>query len=851
LVNTTDKLLKILESNPDYKAFSFDGQTSVLEDYLEVRPEKEADLKKAVKSGRLAVGPWYVLSDMYLVSGESLIRNLMTGRRIAKRFGRVMNAGYVPDPFGHPATMPSILAGFGLDNYIYMRGAPKEVYKLGIVIKWVAPDGASVMAIRQVSGYGSLCAWGVKEGRAVDDSDSDHGERAWGRVRGEIDGMKKNNLNVSVLLFNNGVDHFPAQPTIPDLIRSTNRKVPEVLLKQGTFEDYVNALRSTRPRLKSFSGELHSGYMSHILSGVFSARMWIKQQNFECQRLLERVAEPLDAFVGRGAGVDLSGSLRYAWKTLLKNHPHDDICGCSVDETHDDNACNFRQSRQATTGVVYRLSEELGRDLPIGEEDKPRDFIVGYNPEPYERGCEMNVIIRNSSLKEPGPWRLRRGDGRLVPAVFSGECNTWEGGSLKFFDEAMPACGYAAYVFEKGKPTGPPRELKAKGGTIENAILKATLNPNGTVDLVEKDTRRRFRGLNLFEDTEDCGDEYDYSPLRKNSKTLTFEKTKGRVGKARVSVGAAEVTAKVVLRIPRSLSSDRRSRSRQIVSVPVSVTICLRPGLRRLEFKTTVDNRAEDHRLRAWFPTRVIARKVLASTHFAVIERPVDPSKGTDKDDQATSPTQHMDELVAVQSKGRGCTVVTKGLPEYEGREERDGVALGITLLRCVGWLSRDDLATRCCGAGPSLSTPGGQCPGRHVFEYAFLPYSGELVSSGAAVCAMGFTVPPLAAHVSLRGMGPDRTRPRTAAMLKSWLSIDRPEVMLSSIKRCENGSGYAVRVYNLSSKRVTATLTFGERLRSARLARLDETPIRKLKVSGNSLVLNMKPREIATALLS
>ena len=87
--------------NPAYKNFTLDGQTIPLEDYLEVCPGKEEEIKKYVKEGRLSIGPMYVLPDEFLVSGESIIRNFIIGHQISKRFGKVMNAGYIPDPFGH------------------------------------------------------------------------------------------------------------------------------------------------------------------------------------------------------------------------------------------------------------------------------------------------------------------------------------------------------------------------------------------------------------------------------------------------------------------------------------------------------------------------------------------------------------------------------------------------------------------------------------------------------------------------------------------------------------------------------------------------------------------------------
>ena len=111
LVRLIDRLLAILDSDPAYAYFMLDGQTVVLEDYLEVRPERRADLEGYIRSGRVLAGPWYILPDEFLVGGEAVIRNLLRGHAIARQFGGVMEVGYVPDPFGQISQLPQILRG--------------------------------------------------------------------------------------------------------------------------------------------------------------------------------------------------------------------------------------------------------------------------------------------------------------------------------------------------------------------------------------------------------------------------------------------------------------------------------------------------------------------------------------------------------------------------------------------------------------------------------------------------------------------------------------------------------------------------------------------------------------------
>src|SRR5918994_2051310 len=106
LVDLLDDLLPRMEGDPAYARFLLDGQLAVVEDYLAVRPEAEDRLRRLVGSGRISVGPWYTLPDEFLVSGESLVRNLQRGLSVGDRFGGAMPVGHLPDMFGHAGQMP-------------------------------------------------------------------------------------------------------------------------------------------------------------------------------------------------------------------------------------------------------------------------------------------------------------------------------------------------------------------------------------------------------------------------------------------------------------------------------------------------------------------------------------------------------------------------------------------------------------------------------------------------------------------------------------------------------------------------------------------------------------------------
>jgi hypothetical protein len=285
LVGLVDRLLDLMESRPDYEYFHLDGQTIVLEDYLELRPAQEPRLRKLIEQGRILIGPWYDMPDEFLVSGESLVRNLARGHRVARQFGTPMPVGYLPDLFGHVAQMPQILRQFGLDNTILWRGfgGTRAEYW------WEAPDGSRVLMMHlPPEGYCNATRVHFKPELMI--------ERATRAIA-----VESSRTAVGEVLLMNGVDHVEPHPVIPELTRQLANTLG-TNVKHSTLPAYVAAVREAvgngaASRLEVVRGELRGGEeYANLLPGVLSARVYIKQANARVQTLLEKRAEPLAAF---------------------------------------------------------------------------------------------------------------------------------------------------------------------------------------------------------------------------------------------------------------------------------------------------------------------------------------------------------------------------------------------------------------------------------------------------------------------------------------------------------------------------------------------------------------------------
>jgi mannosylglycerate hydrolase len=384
LVHAVDGVLDVLEHDPAFHHFMLDGQTIPLDDYLEVRPENADRLRTLARAGRLLVGPWFLQPDEFLVGGESLIRNLQIGLRAASDYGGAMPIGYVPDLFGHIGQLPQILRGMGLGNAVLWRGVGEEVDHSEF--RWAAPDGTNVLAVW-------LCdEWGYSNARTLPLEP----EVLQTRLRALEEPLRQR-ATTGTLLLMNGSDHLEPQAGLPQAIAAVNARLQGsgTTVVIGTLPDYIAAIERADPPLATHTGELRSSRYAHLLPGVLSTRMWIKQRNAACEAALVRWAEPAAALAWSQGATYPGGLLRVAWRHLLTNHPHDSICGCSIDQVHEEMRPRFDQSEQIADMVASEALAHLAERVDtraLGGDGVP---IVVFNPSAHARTdltiCELEV----------------------------------------------------------------------------------------------------------------------------------------------------------------------------------------------------------------------------------------------------------------------------------------------------------------------------------------------------------------------------------------------------------------------------------------------------------------------------
>lgn len=798
LVDTVDRVLDLLDEDPGW-TFVLDGQTIVVEDYLAIRPGQTDRLVAACRSGRLAIGPWYVQPDSLLPGGETHVRNLLEGRRVGELYGPVSRVAYTPDSFGHPSQFPQIFTGFGLDGFTYWRGNGDEFDRLPSVYWWEAPDGSSVVACHLAKGYFAAASL------------PDDAAAAAKRLR--VVGEEMLAAGATRLLFLNGVDHALPDANTGAVARALEEQTGWHVVR-GRLEEYTAAAIASVREADHFAGELVGGRMTNLLPGVWSSRLGLKLANRRAETALVGWAEPWAA-LGRVLGLpDEQPALRIAWRTLLANQAHDSIGGCSQDRVHRQMQPRFDEAEELADETTARILSRLAGLGPDRAVPWTTDVEVGvFNPSPRPRtdvvrfpleGHPFTAFVDGNQGVHPLMFTSLLGGGvtvdgrparvlvdrsperiRVIP-----EQDPW---TVEWIAEDVPAFGWRRYRLSRGD-AAPDEQDTGREITVGAVTVRA--DEEGTLTVVTGE--RTYEGLGAVEDQGDRGDTYDFDPVPGPIRLASVEVTRRRhLG------GIQELEVVRTFDVPESLAPDRTARSTETVPLTVAIRARLAAGVERVDLEVTVDNTALDHRLRVAFPTGASGSGASAATTFDVTPRPPRPAPATDwfQPPPATFPHQGW-------VHNNGLTVVAPGLPEAEVSPE--GIVY-VTVVRAVGWLSRLDLRSRPEPAGPGLAAPEAQCLGPTVARLALL-FGGEP------------QVEAWDAELGLRAVpaGPDPiVEPGS-----SLVTIEGPGVVLSTLKPAERGSSVVARLLNPTDHPAVTTLRWHLPVGAVVPVRLDEEPV-------------------------
>lgn len=699
--------LEELENNIDAK-FCLDGQVSIIEEYLSIRPEKLGQIKKLVSEGRLFIGPWYTQTDAQLVSGESIIRNLTIGINEANKIGKHMKVGYLPDTFGFNAQMPTILKSCDIDNIIFWRGINYDKQVKSPYFLWKGLSGKKVYAVNLIDGYGSVPRLHTTE---------EFREKKIFPLANKI--KKLSNLDEIIIPIGN--DQVEMTHDLNKKIEEINKHTVDVY-KQSTYEEFVDILRRNKEKLETYEGEFREPKTGRVHKTIGSVRYDIKKTNFDVEQLLLNRVEPLYA-IAKSLGIDISRNLIVkAWKKIMEGQAHDSMGGCITDDVANDVLYRMKQAREICDGLENLVKKRIAEGIGVKE-----DEVIVFNTLPYKYSGYKIVefMSKNKEVSIEGAEEfiilsLEVFEGKKNILIEAPEGNYYINEDPYFKIIAMvklelPPMGYKVFDIVNSSV----KEVKASK-TLEISNKEYRIFVEEDVLCIELKNGTVIKDFIKFEDCGNDGDTYDFSPLRKD-KPVYFRITEG------IKVYGDNIE-KLILSgeklLPKTL--EDRLIKKELGELDIKLEITLIKDSSLIKCKIIVDNKIESHRLRVGIKSDILAKESIASIPFGYINRPILNGKiGEWNTSYLEMPIdiEVFDSTVSITNDKTTLSIYSKGIKEYQVIED----TMYLTLLSTTGQLGKPNLLYRPGRASGDttkqghvmIPTPLAQMQGVSQFEFA------------------------------------------------------------------------------------------------------------------------------------
>lgn len=876
LVKLVDNLLGIMEKEPEY-IFHLDAQTIVLEDYLKIKPYNKGLLEKYIKEGRIIAGPWYVQNDFYLTDGEATIRNLLVGTKMASEFGACGTTGYIPDQFGNISQLPQIYNHFGIKTCLLGRGysfynvndngeleremTPPEFY-------WRGKDGSEVFAVR-------FTTWYNNAQRFSEDTEKNL------KLIDHIEAMYQGTDRIPYYLLMNGVDHLEAQENLLEVLPPLNAALKDGEVRQCTMKEFTdkaeNYIKENDIDIEEVIGELRYGHDNDLLKGTLSARVYLKTANVKAQNRIENEIEPLYVMAEAMGfrGIYPHDYLEYLWKLLMENHPHDSICGCSIDAVHRnmmDRTARFNEvADELTNDILGTLTAHVTRsgvsendyivtvwnttemkvsgavevefNFPIEEEFN--NFVIL-----DEQGEEvLHDIIRKDAycMKTTSPINL---PGQI-------DCDSY---LVKIAIDEIESMSYCTYVVKKADgecDISSEAETAAEEIRLENDMFVVEISKMGEVSVTNKRQGKTYENCLRLEDAGEKGHSYIHYDVDGDI-PITTDNLKPEIAMLKDTEIEKSCVIRYTIDLPAYLDIDTLQRSKETVENTAEIKLSLIKGEPWVDIECTVDNKSKDHRLRMLFDTGMATDYTTSLIPFDTIVRDRrDVLKGI------ANGTQPNSGLIHIEENGVGLGIMNEGLYEYEHLLGDKGT-VAVTLIRSVGMISNlPDRHSR-----NTMKNTDSQCIGKYTFHLGlafaegeadkqvselvrttklfqnglighFQPYSEKKFTGGR----------PQVQDTDIAELFFREDKYKNISLAKSGqlFKINGDAMTVSALKQSEDGSLMLIRAYNTSDKETDFTVEINTDTEKVYSLSMSEKILKEEALSGKIVNINVKPREIVT----
>jgi alpha-mannosidase len=910
LVEMIDCVLDILERESAYRAFHLDSQSVVLVDYLQIRPEKKFLIKKLVEEKRLLIGPWFILPDEFLVGGENLIRNLLLGHEICKEFGGASKVGYSPFSWGQISQLPQIYHQFGIDVIMFYRGVNSLDSKKAEFI-WVGADGTRKLTSRfstmprynfyfyiyrpvvHNENFSDIEYKWTKGGIPFHFADKEFVDEDYFLIK-PLDSYFRENIQQSVEnIINDQADDFTTPHVIwmeghdssgpniktVQIIKDIKEKFPGLDVRHSTLEEYSDALKQTADisNLPIVQGERRSSQYDLRSGNLFgyttSARMYLKQKNFQAEKWLQFYAEPLNS-ISCILGCSISYNyIKLAWNYLIQNSAHDSIGGCSLDEIHEDMMHRYKQCIEISKGVIDRACKRISLLIDTSKFDKFNKNKLNDNQCIYHVALNPNYHKRNEIIEGivDVPYELKKKsikiideDGNQIDLQLKKD-DYIEPVLEQMIDRPMyfkmhryncymelkqvPSFGFKTYQviptdIQKKNKLKKIGKLSNKSAMLENDFLKIKVNKNGSINVKDKINNHLFENIAYFYDEGEAGHAWVNKPIKPFISTLNERPEIKFIENGHLS---STIQIKYKWKTPYNRcitqSKPKKNKSRKVVT-EIIVHITLSKLAKRLDFKVIVTNKAINHRLRIMFPSNINSAFSYGEGQFDVVERTTEriKVKSSDSKPMYSYPLHHFVELpdeaydtskwieqpmydypmhhfVDMTDGIIGYAVLVNGLKEYEVLEDK-AKTLAITLFRAFTYIIQPS------SVQDYSHQDGAQCLGRQEFLLSFYPHKGNWQKGKVFEQAYNF-------NNELRLFQIGKTFGYLSPSL-SFVKIEPSELIFSAFKKSElDNKDFILRLYNPTEKLINGSVRFFTDIEKAELVTLEELPIENIAIKN------------------
>lgn len=660
-----------------HSKFCLDGQVSILEDYLSIRPERLGEIQELVKEDRLFIGPWYTQTDTQLISGESILRNLIIGINEAEKIAKYMKIGYLPDTFGFNNQMPTILQSCGIDNIIFWRGIDYDKIKSPYFI-WKGLNEDKIFAINLINGYGSIPKLSIDR-----------------KFRNEklfplVDKIKRL-TDLEEIIIPIGNDQVGITHDLQKKLRDIN-KHSEDEYSISSYEEFMDFLKKNQSKLQVYEGEFRIPKTGRVHKTIGSVRYDLKKTNFDIEQMLLNRVEPLYA-MAQGLGINISKELIVrAWKKIMEGQAHDGICGCVTDDVAKDVLYRMKQAKEICQGLENFIKYKIAEGIGLSDKE-----VIIFNTLPYKytgyKIVEFMSTKRDVVLKDVEQFTILEIDKyekRKDILVEAPEGNYYidEDPYYKITALAkvsLPSMGYKVFEIEEFKNSLITKDNKLE---INNEFYKIKVKDKKLS--IELSNNEIIEDFIFFEDCGNDGDTYDFSPLR-NDKPIYFRVTEG---KREIGKGIERLILKGRKTLPKNLEDRISMEHFEELDVTLEITLLEKSSI--VDCKIVVDNNIESHRLRVGIKSGINSYESIASVPFGYIKRPILNSESHIKNWEKEYLEKPIDietfeGTVSITDRHRTLSIYSKGIKEYQGIDD----IIYLTLLATTSQLGKPDLLYR------------------------------------------------------------------------------------------------------------------------------------------------------------